>query len=73
MLSIEISLNAVRFARQDDLTVGEYYNSMMDNIDQVTNKRVIAESRLEGRVNRANLKFTNLSTTTSRVSVRNIN
>jgi hypothetical protein len=29
------------------------------------------ESRLEG-VNRANLKFINLSTTTSRVSVRNI-
>ena len=32
------------------------------------------ESRLEGRgVNRANLKFINLSTTISRVSVRNIN
>jgi hypothetical protein len=31
-----------------------------------------SESRLEG-VNRANLKFINLSTTTSRVSVRNIN
>jgi hypothetical protein len=30
------------------------------------------ESRLEG-VNRVNLKFINLSTTTSRVSVRNIN
>jgi hypothetical protein len=30
------------------------------------------ESRLEG-VNRANMKFINLSTTTSRVSVRNIN
>jgi hypothetical protein len=30
------------------------------------------ESRLEG-VNRANLKFTNLITTTSRVSVRNNN
>jgi hypothetical protein len=30
------------------------------------------DSRLEG-VNRANLKFTNLITTTSRVSVRNIN
>jgi hypothetical protein len=30
------------------------------------------ESRLEG-VNRVNLKFTNLITTTSRVSVRNIN
>jgi hypothetical protein len=30
------------------------------------------ESHLEG-VNRANLKFINLSTTTSRVSVRNMN
>jgi hypothetical protein len=31
------------------------------------------ESRLEGGVNRANLKIINLNTTTSRVSVRNIN
>jgi hypothetical protein len=31
------------------------------------------ESRLEGGVNRANLKFINLSTTTSQVSVRDIN
>jgi hypothetical protein len=31
------------------------------------------ESRLEGGVNRAKLKFTNINTTTSRVSVRNIN
>jgi hypothetical protein len=30
------------------------------------------ESRLEGGVNRAKLKFTKLITTTSRVSVRNI-
>jgi hypothetical protein len=30
------------------------------------------ESRLEGGMNRANLKFTNLITTTSRFSVRNI-
>jgi hypothetical protein len=35
--------------------------------------RIPIESRLEGGVNRANLKFTNLSTTTSRVSVRNMN
>jgi hypothetical protein len=34
--------------------------------------RGAAESRLEG-VNRANLKFINLSTTTSRVSVANMN
>ena len=31
------------------------------------------ESRLEGGVNRVNLKFINLSTTTSRVSVRSVN
>jgi hypothetical protein len=31
------------------------------------------ESRLEGGVNRAKLKFTNINTTTSRVSVRSIN
>jgi hypothetical protein len=38
MLPVKISLNAVRFAKQNDLTVGDYYNSMMDNIDEVTTK-----------------------------------
>jgi hypothetical protein len=33
----------------------------------------MGDSRLEGGVNRAKLKFTNINTTTSRVSVRNIN
>jgi hypothetical protein len=38
------------------------------------NVLVISESCLEGGgVNRSNLKFINLSTTTSRVSVRNMN
>jgi hypothetical protein len=41
VLPLEISLNAVRFARQNDRTVMDYYNSMMDNIDEVTDKRVI--------------------------------
>ena len=35
--------------------------------------RRVGDSRLEGGVNRAKLKFTNINTTTSRVSVRNIN
>jgi hypothetical protein len=35
-------------------------------------ERTLSESRLEGGVNRAKLKFTKLITTTSRVSVRNI-
>jgi hypothetical protein len=38
VLPIEVSLNAIRFARQNDLIVSDYYNSMMDNIDEVTDK-----------------------------------
>jgi hypothetical protein len=38
MLPVEISLNAIRFARKNDLTIGDYYNSIMDNIDEVTGK-----------------------------------
>jgi hypothetical protein len=40
VLPVEISLNSIRFAKQNDLTVSDYYNSMMDNIDEVTDKRV---------------------------------
>ena len=47
VLPVDISLNAVRFARQNDLTVTDYYNSMMDNIDEVTDKRMIALGAIE--------------------------
>jgi hypothetical protein len=47
VLPVEISLNVVRFAKQNDLNVGDYYNSMMDNIDEVTDKRVIALGEIE--------------------------
>jgi hypothetical protein len=47
VLPVKISLNAVRFARQNDLTVIDYYNSMMDIIDEVTDKRVIALGAIE--------------------------
>jgi hypothetical protein len=47
VLPMEISLNAIRFARKNDLTVGDYYNSMMDNIDEVTDKRVTALGEIE--------------------------
>ena len=43
-----------------------------DEDDDDTGAGAAGGSRLEG-VNRANLKFINLSTTTSRVSVRNMN
>jgi hypothetical protein len=47
VVPIEISLNAARFAKQNDVTVGDYYNSMMDNIDKVTNKRVTTLGEIE--------------------------
>ena len=47
MLPVEISLNVVRFAKQNDLTVDGYYNSMMDIINEVTDKRVIALGEIE--------------------------
>jgi hypothetical protein len=47
VLPIEISLNDVRFTQQNDLTVGDYYNSMMDNIDEVTDKRVTTLGEIE--------------------------
>jgi hypothetical protein len=43
----EISLNAIRFARQNDLTVSDYHDLMMDNIDEVTDKRLIASKEIE--------------------------
>jgi hypothetical protein len=47
VLPVEVSLNAVRFARQNDLTIDDYYNSMMDNIDEVTDKILIALGEIE--------------------------
>jgi hypothetical protein len=47
VLPVEISLNAVRFTRQNDLTIMDHYNSMMDNIDEMTDKRVIALGAIE--------------------------
>jgi hypothetical protein len=47
VLPVKISLNVVRFAKQNDLTIGDYYNSMMDNIDEVTDKRATALGEIE--------------------------
>jgi hypothetical protein len=47
VLHVEISLNVVRFAKQNDLTVGDYYNSMMDNTYEVTDKRVTTLGEIE--------------------------
>jgi DNA-binding protein Fis len=44
---VEISLNSIRFTRQNDLTIGDYHDLMMDNIDEVTDKRMMALREIE--------------------------
>jgi hypothetical protein len=46
-LPVEISLNAIRFVRQNDLTDGNYHDLMMDNIDEVIDKRMVALREIE--------------------------
>jgi hypothetical protein len=46
-LPVEISLNAIRFARQNDLAVDNYFDLMMNNIDEVTDKRLVALREIE--------------------------
>jgi hypothetical protein len=44
---MEVSLNVVRFSNQNNLVVRDYYNLMMDNIDEVTNKRLVVLGEIE--------------------------
>ena len=41
-MPVEVSLNSIRFARQNDLAIGDYHDLMMDNLDEVTDKRMKA-------------------------------
>ena len=41
-MPVEVNLDAYRLAKQNDLSAVDYYNSMMDNIDKVTDKRMKA-------------------------------
>ena len=44
---MEITLGAYRVARQNDLTVGEYHDLMMDNVDEVIDARLAAIKEIE--------------------------
>jgi hypothetical protein len=44
---VEICPNAIRFSWQNDLAIGDYHNLMMDNIDEVTDKRLMALMKIE--------------------------
>ena len=47
LLPIEVNLDAYRLAKQNDLSIIDYYNSMMDNIDEVIDKRMKALKEIE--------------------------
>ena len=47
VLPVEVNLGVYRLAKQSDLSAVDYYNSMMDNIDEVTDKRMKALKEIE--------------------------
>ena len=47
VLPVEVNLDTYRLAKQNDLSAVDYYNSMMDNIDEVTDKRMKALKDIE--------------------------
>jgi hypothetical protein len=47
VLPVEVNLYAYRLAKQNDLNVGTYNVLMMDNIDEVTEKRLEALEAIE--------------------------
>ncbi|KAG2564956.1 hypothetical protein PVAP13_7NG025367 [Panicum virgatum] len=47
ILPVEVNLDAYRLAKQNDLSAVDYYNSMMDNIDEVTDKRIKTLKEIE--------------------------
>jgi hypothetical protein len=56
VLLIEVNLSAYRLAKQNDLDAIVYHNLIIDNIDEITNKRMRALKEIEkdkARVERA--------------------
>jgi hypothetical protein len=47
VLPVEVNLGAYRLAKQNDLDAMVYHNLMMDNIDEVTDKRMKALTEIE--------------------------
>ena len=47
VLPVDVNLNALRRAKQNDLSAVDFYNLMMDNIDEVADKRLVALKSIE--------------------------
>ena len=46
-LPVEVNMDAYRLAKQNDLTAVDYYDLMMDNIDEVSDKWLQASKKIE--------------------------
>jgi hypothetical protein len=44
---VEVNLAAYRLAKQNELSAVDYHDLMMDNIDEITNKRLQALKEIE--------------------------
>ena len=47
---MEVNLNALRIAKQNDLSAVDFYNLMMDNIGEVADKRLSALNAIEREI-----------------------
>ena len=47
ILPVEVNLDTYKLAKQNDLSVVDYYDLMMDNIDEVSDKRLQALKEIE--------------------------
>jgi hypothetical protein len=47
VLLVEVNLVAYRLAKQNELSAIDYHDSMVDNIDEVTDKRLQALKKIE--------------------------
>ena len=47
VLTVEVNLDVYRLTKQNDLSAVDYYDLMMDNIDEVTDKRLRALKEIE--------------------------
>ena len=47
VLRVEVNQDAYRFAKQNDISAVNYHDLMMDNIDEVTDKRLKALKEIE--------------------------
>ena len=46
-MPVEVNLDAYRLAKQNDISAVDYYDLMMDNIDEVSDKRLQALKEIE--------------------------